>query len=284
MENSPSCESDCDSFFTDEDCNTRSSEEFSSNEELLEESSDCEIKIDFGMEIELTSAYDANKIKLYYLCCGQQFNNESFYKMEGLFERDIRKFILYRNIVACFANGLDASIIDDLFYKTKRIFFVVQEKRVHVWSLQASSAFVGTKNYVMMVNWDNPSAKTFNMEFDEITLKKVFKNIDGPFGMINEGTIKRRKIIKFDEAMVVDWKENEVETKQLLNDLKQTPTIQDLIKQIKTKSNGGAPKHLCMYPNCNYRNHKYKLVEHYCEHDNFNHVLYEETRRNRALR
>lgn len=270
-----------------------------SDNEVSTSTNGSEIKIDFGMEIELTSAYDKERIRSYYKCVCGQFNDKAFDEMEMLFNTDPRKFVLYRNIVACFANGLDSSLIAELFHKAESLLFVVEEKSENSWSLQSSSAFVGTKNFVMMVNWDNPSIKRFNMEFDEETLRRVFQTPNEPFSMINEKfQVTRRMIIKFDDSMIVNWKQNEVEIYSCCSDAennksnfrilgsrdndekltaeereKLIPTIESLMNQIQAKCSGGAPKYCCLYPKCSYKDHKYKLLQHYVLHNEANRVL-----------
>lgn len=253
---------------------------------------ESEIEIVFGMEIELTSAYDEKRIKSYYASCAGQFNNESFEKMEKLFVSDFRKFVLYRNIIACYGNGLDSTLFGELFYKTKSLLFVVEEKRKNVWSLKSSSAFVGTKNFEMMINWDNIGIKRFDMEFNHESLLKAFQTVNESFAMIKENPqVGRRKIIRLETVMTINWDENEVEMIQPLNDSirdyskrrsrqkvnskikrKSQPTLKELQDQINKKY-GGSPHLSCLYPKCSYKNFKIQLLEHYKSHDKSNNRL-----------
>lgn len=222
--------------------------------------------LDFGMEIHLTSAYDTNRIKSFYPIT-ESFAKEKFKKMENLVDTDLRRFVLYRNIVACFANGLESSLTEDLLRNTKPLIFAVKKKSQNVWSLQASSAFLGTKYFAILIDCEKTKLETkrFNLEFDEQTLSKAFKTRDGSFAMISEDNkIFKKKIIKFDKASIeINWQDNEVKITPT------NPSRLDLLDQLSVFRSKNQ-KVSCLYPRCSFYGSKLKMIPHYITHDNAN--------------
>lgn len=269
----------------------------SSDSEDSQSTSDSEIELNFGFEIELTSSFDGERIKSFYKFCSGSFNSKTFEEIELLAHTNMRQFVLYRNYVSCFANGVDPSLFADLFNKNNSLFFVVEERRNNSWTFQSSSACVGTKKFVMVVDWGRRKDNiiTFNLEFNEETLLKVMRNSESAFAMIIEDyKVSTRRVIKFDEKMILNWKEDEValavDSDELSNEnensnerqlrnmrkpgkkQKGKPMIKKISDQLATKRSG-APKLPCIYPNCDYSDYKFKMLHHYVAHDKTNEVF-----------
>lgn len=257
---------------------SESSTSYSAQFELIssDQRSDDDFTIEFGLEIEFTSAYNKERIKSYYTsCCGDLFKNEAFEKMENLLKTDLRKFVLYRNIISCFANGIDSSEIMELFRNSKPLLFIVKKEKENFWSLQTDSAFVQSKYF--KITTEGRNCRKLKLEFNYETLLRVFETFDGSFAMISgNNKILRNKLINFEREMKMNWDENCVEMirakqqKGATSERNVIPSFQDLLNQLQERATS---KISCLYPDCTYRNFKYSLLSHYLSHHRANSEL-----------
>ena len=178
-------------------------------------------QIVFGMEIELTSAFDKEKIKSYYKVStleSAQMGHEDFNSMENLLNCDVRKFSLYRNAISCFANGIDSSLMLELYHNSTQMFFEVAEIEENSWRFETSSALLGTRNFKMTTR-----SRTFNLELNKETLKEILRAGDDTIGLIeqNENNLYYKKVMTFNKTMKIKWKSDDVQLKIPKNNAKE---------------------------------------------------------------
>lgn len=165
-------------------------------------------------ESELTSAFCKERINFFYeINTSTNFDQQSFSEMEKLKECDLKKFVLYRNAISCFANGLDPAHFVDLFHRDEPLLFVMEEKRKNLLTFTKNSAFSKTKNFTMAVNKNNSLTYKFSLELNEEFFLKIIKNLDGSVAMIKSrdcSNFQPSSVINFERGMAINWQNCDV--------------------------------------------------------------------------
>lgn len=274
----------------------------------------CEdFDLSFGMEIEFTSALDKDRIRSFYQAStyeSAQLGHE-FDAIERLIDSNLRSFVLYRNAISCFANGLESSLMLELFHNSKQLHFVVTERGRNSWSFNSTSAFVETKYFKM-----SSGLKTFNLELNEEWLKKLFRSRDETIALIQQDgdKINLENVVLIDQRMEINWERDEIKLTDLqptilayvsndektfvLDESANTSMLIEIEQKPKHPSAPPASKNLlqqlfmqgyqkrnalvlrCLYPNCSFEATRLKLKEHYIEHDTSNQLVLKVLRRN----
>lgn len=173
-----------------------------------------DIKLTLGTEIELTSSFSKERIKFFYeLNTSTHFGQQSFNEMEKLKEFDLKKFVLYRNAISCFANGLDPAHFVNIFHGYEALLFVMEEKRENLLTFMKSSTFSKTKHFTMAVNKNNSLTYNFSLELNEEFFLKIIKNLDGSVAMIKSrdcSNFQTTSVINFEKGMVINWRNCDV--------------------------------------------------------------------------